>query len=155
MRYDLVLNSFTKDAFVKGTIIVNAGGDMLRPFVDIQDVAWAYAAALELPDEKVGGKIFNVVRENRKIKDVAEEFVRIIKERTGKEIALDVKPFEPVYHYQADNSAFARTFGFLATRPLDDAIMEIWNQLAAGHDWENKKYYNDVWHFEALRLGLI
>lgn len=57
MRYDLVLNSFVKDAFCRRRLTINAGGQIWRPLVDIQDVVWAYIKALELPLGKIGGKI--------------------------------------------------------------------------------------------------
>lgn len=79
MRYDLVLNSFTKDAFRQKKIVVNAGGEIFRPMIDIQDAIFAYISALELPLEKVGNKIFNVVSNNQKIGDLALEFKKIIK----------------------------------------------------------------------------
>lgn len=146
MRYDLVINAFTKDAFSKGVVTVHAGGEMFRPFVDIQDVLNAYVAALELPIETVGGQVFNVVRDNKKIAELARECVSIIEEATGRTIELDVRPFESTLSYRADNSKFTRAFGLAPARPLRDAIGETWKALEAGHDFSNPRYYNDTWY---------
>ena len=155
MRYDLVINSFTKDAFSKKEILVNAGGEIYRPMVDIKDIINAYITALRLPIEKVSGQIFNIVNENQKIGDLAYEFKRIIKEYKGIDINLDIRPFEVVFNYKADNKKYRNVFESIPSRPLSDAILEIWNHLENGHDFENKKYYNDIWHMESIKQGLI
>ncbi len=64
MRYDLVLNAFTRDAFLGKKLTVNSGGQVWRPLLDIQDAVWAYIQALEMPLEKVSGKMFNVCNKN-------------------------------------------------------------------------------------------
>src|SRR5438132_10949084 len=47
MRYDVVLNSFVKDAMWQGKLFVHYGGAMWRPLIDVRDVARAYVVALE------------------------------------------------------------------------------------------------------------
>ena len=47
MRYDLVVNSFVKDALATGKIHVHFGGAMWRPLIDVRDVARAYVTAIE------------------------------------------------------------------------------------------------------------
>src|SRR3989442_10074056 len=59
MRYDLVVNTFVKDALSTGRITLHYGGEMWRPLVDIRDAARAYIAAIEAPEEAVRGEIFN------------------------------------------------------------------------------------------------
>ena len=77
MRFDLVVNTFVKDALLKGQLSLHGGGWMWRPLVDVRDVADAMIAvyggprgararrdlqrlALELPDPRardVGGRL--------------------------------------------------------------------------------------------------
>jgi len=155
MRYDLVVNAFTKDAFKDKKISVHAAGEIYRPLTDIQDVVFAYTKALELPLEMVGGQIFNIAGENKKIGAFAEEFEEYIQEKIEEPIEIDVHPFEVVMNYKADNKKFKDVFGWTPQRTRKEAIFEIWDQLAAGHDYTNPKYYNDAWHKEALAQGIL
>ncbi len=151
MRYDLVVNSFTKDAFSKRRINVHAGGEIYRPMVDIQDVAEAYCAALELPLNVVGGKIYNIVQSNWRIGDLAEKFRETMKSRKGIDVAVDVEPYGAARNYQADGTRFATDFKLAAIRPLEDAISELWQNLEQGHDFKNPKWYNDIWQIEKMK----
>ena len=45
MRFDLVVNTFVKDALLKGALSLHGGGWMWRPLVDVQDVSDAMIAA--------------------------------------------------------------------------------------------------------------
>lgn len=155
MRYDLVLNSFAKDAFSRRKITVNADGHMHRPMLDIQDAVAAYIAALELPLELVGADTFNVVTANHMIIDLAREFQEILNARKQIAIELDIRPFEVVLDYQADDSKFREVFNLDPVRPLDKAILEIWDALESGDDYTNPRCYNDLWHKEALKQGLL
>lgn len=156
MRYDLVLNAFTKDAFCSRRLIVNAGGQIWRPLVDIRDVVWAYIQALEMPLEKIGGRIFNVCTENYNIGELAERFKKIIKEGKGIDLTLNIQPVGITRNYKADNSLFKEVFQFTPTRSLEEAIFEMWNDLEKSpKDVSNPIYYNDKWEIQLLEAGLI
>jgi nucleoside-diphosphate-sugar epimerase len=155
MRYDLIINSFTKDAFSKRKITVSSNGELYRPMIDIQDAVAAYLKALELPAEKVSGQAFNVVTHNRKIGDLANEFRDIIKKEKGIDIEVELKPFEVAYSYQADMSKFTSVFGTDRRRSTSEAILEIWKMLEAGHDFTQVRYYNDPWYIKLFQEGRV
>src|SRR5262249_11024402 len=71
MRYDLVVNTFVKDAMKKGHITLHYGGEMWRPLVDVHDVARAYIACLRAEEDKVAGQIFNLAYRNFRISELA------------------------------------------------------------------------------------
>ena len=71
MRFDLVVNTFVKDAISKGRLSLHGGGWMWRPLVDVTDVARAHIHCLEAPVEQVGGQIFNLMHDNYQIRELA------------------------------------------------------------------------------------
>jgi len=148
MRYDLVFNSFVKDAFHKKILTVDAGGEIWRPMIDIQDAADAYIDAIELPLEKVGGKIFNIAHENWSIGNLAKEVQKILKEKKGVDIKLDIRPLTYTRNYKADTSAFNNAFDFKPSRTMDEAIFEIWDHLENDkeHDPHHIRHYGDKWY---------
>lgn len=156
MRYDLVFNSFSKDAFLKRMLTVDAGGEIWRPMIDIQDAADAYVKCIELPLKDVGGKIFNVADENFKIGDLAHKFQKVLKKK-GIKIDLDIKPYGLTRNYKADTSLFKKTFKFKPSRSMEEAFLEIWTHLEdADHDPNNPLYYGDLWYrkYFATKEGL-
>lgn len=146
MRYDLVVNSFTKDAFTKKKITVHAGGNIYRPMLDVQDAVAAYQTALELPIKAVGGRIFNVSHGNWQIADLGKEVVDIIRKKKGVDVAMDVLPVGVARNYLMDTNLFKKTFGLKPSRPISAAVMEVWEKLEAGHDHADKRFYTDLWH---------
>lgn len=156
MRYDLVLNSFIKDAFLKHRIIVNAGGQIWRPMIDIQDVVQAYIKAIELPLEKIGGKIFNISNENWNIGEFAKKFQKIIKERKNIDIEIDVQPVGITRNYKSDNLLFKETFLYNPSRNLESAISEIWDCLEKNpKEAIDPVNYNDKWEIDLIYKGKL
>lgn len=155
MRYDLVLNSFVKDAFLRHRLTVNAGGQIWRPLVDIQDVIWTYLKALEMPVDKIGGKMFNICDKNWNIKELAETVKRILKEEKNIDIEIDVQPIGITRNYQVDNALFKKVFQFKPCRTLKEAILEIFSHLE-NNSKENPNepiFYNDLWYKEIFKKG--
>lgn len=149
MRYDLVFNSFVKDAYSKKLLTVDAGGEIWRPMIDIEDITETYVKSLELPDKDIGGKIFNVSHENWRIGTLAENIRDIIKHKKGINIKLDVKPYGLTRNYKMDNSNFLKAFGFKSKRDMEDALLEIWDHLEGDTDHKdttNPIFYNDKWY---------
>ncbi|MBI4114619.1 MAG: SDR family oxidoreductase [Candidatus Niyogibacteria bacterium] len=148
MRYDLVLNSFAKDAFYKKCLTIDAGGEIWRPMIDIADVVNIYIKALELPAEKIGGKIFNIADQNWNIGELAR-FVRdTLKKEKGIDISLDVKSYGIARNYKVDTSLFKETFGFHPSRTMREALFEMWSRFEheKDHNPHNDIYYGDKWY---------
>lgn len=156
MRYDLVLNSFVKDAFSRRRLTVNADGQIWRPLVDIQDVVWAYLKALEMPLDKIGGKTFNVCNENWNIGELAKEVKRILKEKKNIAVEIDLQSVGIARNYKVDNSLFKEIFQFTSSRTIEDTIFEIWNHLEKHpDDISNPIYYNDRWEIQLMEAGQL
>jgi nucleoside-diphosphate-sugar epimerase len=59
MRLDLLVNTFTANAFFDRRIHV-LGGQQYRPNVHVQDAAEAFVLASQAPDEQARGEVFNI-----------------------------------------------------------------------------------------------
>jgi len=147
MRYDLVFNSFTRDAFSKQALTLDGGGRVWRPLIDIQDVVNSYIKGLELPLQSVGAKIFNVADTNWKISDLAEEIKNIIYRKKGMKITTHEGPPKIARNYSADNSLFKSVFSFTPSRTMESALLEIWKHLEEkGSDPYESIHNNDAWY---------
>jgi nucleoside-diphosphate-sugar epimerase len=60
MRFDLVINVMTLDAWRDRKIYVVGGGQQWRPLVHLRDVCRAFLRVLESPAERVAGRVYNV-----------------------------------------------------------------------------------------------
>lgn len=154
MRFDLIVNAFTKDAFSRRHLTVDAGGQVWRPLVDIQDAVAAYIKALELPLEKIGGKIFNISNDNWNAGELAKHVQQIVKEKKGIDVEIEVRPVNITRNYKADNSLFKKTFQFVPIRSLEEAIWEIWDYLESNPQAVNDPiHYNDKWYLQAIETS--
>lgn len=151
MRFDLIINAFTKDAFSKKLLTVDAGGQVWRPILDIHDAVLAYIKALELPLEKIGGKIFNINNDNWNAGELAEKVRGIIKDKKDIDIKIDTRPVNITRNYKADNTLFKEIFQLAPSRSLDEIIFEIWDHLEKNPEMAgNPIYYNDKWHLRLM-----
>jgi nucleoside-diphosphate-sugar epimerase len=156
MRYDLVLNSFVKDSFLQKKMTVHCSGQIWRPLIDIQDVTWAYIRALELPVDKIGGKIFNISDNNWNLLELAKEVKKILKKEKGVDPEIYIEPVGITRNYQADNTLFKKIFGYKPQRRLKDAILEIWNHLEKDpKDPLDTIHYNDKWLISLIKSKKI
>ncbi|MFC1496436.1 NAD-dependent epimerase/dehydratase family protein, partial [Candidatus Margulisiibacteriota bacterium] len=80
MRWDLVVNTMTKDAYSKKKIHVYCAGDNWRPLVHVKDVVRAHLACLQAPEKKVAGQIFNLVDKNYRILELGHWVKEILKD---------------------------------------------------------------------------
>ena len=72
-RFDLVVNTFAKNAYFNKKITVH-GGNQWRPNIHVEDIANGIIAVINSPQSKVGNKIFNLSNDNlnHKIINIAQ-----------------------------------------------------------------------------------
>jgi nucleoside-diphosphate-sugar epimerase len=147
MRWDLVVNTMTKDAFSKGKINVYCAGDNWRPLVSVIDVARAHIKCIEAPEAKVNGEIFNLVYKNFRILELAHWIKEALKTSLDK-IDIDVK-FGSVEQrsYRVSGEKMKDILGFEPKQSVEAATKEILASLKAGKntDYANPIYYNINW----------
>jgi len=125
MRFDLVVNTFVKDALLSGTLKLHGGGWMWRPLVDIRDCADAMIAGYEAPAETVRGEIFNVVHSNYQIRELAMIVAGSV-QLTGRSVALEeVGELKLTRNYECANAKLSTTLGFIPRHSVLDAVTDI------------------------------
>jgi nucleoside-diphosphate-sugar epimerase len=148
MRWDLVVNTMTKDAFSKGKIHVYCAGDSWRPLVSVKDVAKAHIKCIEAPEKKVKGEIFNLVYKNFRILELAHWLKEALKPALKRDIDIDVQ-FGKVESrsYRISGRKMKDVLGFEPEHSVEDSALEILSSLQKGKftDFSNPIYYNIDW----------
>jgi nucleoside-diphosphate-sugar epimerase len=147
MRYDLVLNTFVKDALSKGTINLHYGGAMWRPLIDVRDVARGYVTGLQAPTEKVSGQIFNLVAGNFRISELALRAQAALAD-LGIETKLDVDfGYRLVRSYRVSGEKASRVLNFAPRVSVEESVGRMVSEIEDhGYtDFGHPRYYNIDW----------
>ncbi len=146
MRYDLVVNTFLKDALTKGKINLYFGGEMWRPLVEVRDVAKAYIACLQADEEKVRGQIFNVTYKNFRISELALHVQKALKE-SG--INVEIVPnyaYKGVRNYRVSGKKMQNLLNFTPSISIEESVKHMLENIKAKYDdFDNPRYYNIKW----------
>ncbi len=139
LRLDLAVNILTNFAINKGFIKV-FGGEQKRPNLHIQDMTDLYCFVLELPHEKIHGKIFNAGYENFKMKDIAQ----MVKNVVG-EVDIKTEPTDDNRSYHISSALIKKEIGFEPKHSIEDAVSDLKDAFDKGliqNSFENEKYFN-------------
>jgi nucleoside-diphosphate-sugar epimerase len=147
MRYDLVVNTFVKDALDAGTLHVFYGGEMWRPLIDVKDVARAYVIALECDAELIRGQVFNLARENFRISELAlrsQLALRAI--GVPAELDADYAP-RMIRSYRISSEKVEKILGFRSQVSVEESIGHMVKEIRARGliDFTHPRYYNIEW----------
>jgi nucleoside-diphosphate-sugar epimerase len=147
MRYDLVINTFIKDALSKGILTIHYGGEIWRPLVDIRDVARAYIACLEADAALVRAQIFNVCFNNMRISELALR-VRETLRQLG--VTVDIQPdygYKAVRNYRVSTKKIEQVLGIYPKVTIEESVADMVQKIRQyGYvDFDNPKYYNIRW----------
>jgi nucleoside-diphosphate-sugar epimerase len=155
MRYDLVVNTFVRDALARGRLTLHHGGEMWRPLVDVRDAAQAYVALVEAEDSTVRGEIFNLCYQNLRISELA---LRVREALRGLRIEVDIRPdyqHGSVRNYRVSGEKIGRVLNFRPKVSIEESATDMVQRLRADGrtDFENPRYYNIRWlqHLEDER----
>src|SRR5215211_7323886 len=151
MRFDLVVNTFVKDALLKGELTLHGGGWMWRPLVDVRDVSDAMIAVLEAPSELVRGEIFNVLHSNYQIRELAMLVAGSV-QLIGRTVTLREAPAPRLTRdYECSNTKLASRLGFQPSRSVVEAIDGILSSI----DLEDKMMLSDPRFYNIRWLELL
>ncbi len=139
-RLDVVVNILTNLAINENRIRV-FGGDQKRPNLHIEDMCDIYLKLLELSDERIDGKTWNVGYENHTLMQLAE----IIRSVVNRNLPIQVVPTDDHRSYQVSSKKIARDIGFRPSRTIEDAVRGLKAAFDAGKlpdSLENPRYFN-------------
>jgi len=147
MRFDLVVNTFLKDALTRGKITIHYGGEMWRPLVDVRDVARAYIACLEADEHKVRGQIFNIIYRNMRISELA---LRVKEGLATHGVKIEIVPdygYEGVRNYRVSARKIETVLDFRPVVTIEESVANCLEKLRSLSmtDFENPRYYNIRW----------
>ena len=147
MRFDLVVNTFLKDALTRGRLTVHYGGEMWRPLLDVRDAARAYIACLEADEQKVRGQIFNVIYRNMRISELALR-VKESLAKHGLQIGIDADyGYEGVRNYRVSSRKIETVLDFRPVVTVEESVSTSLEKLRgmSPSEFENPRYYNIRW----------
>jgi len=146
MRYDLVVNTFVKDALMTGGLKVFCGGEMWRPLVDVNDAAKAYICCVEAPEQKVRGQIFNLVFKNYRILELAHWVREAFKPIKRVEIEVDYSEYR-TRSYRVSGQKIETVLGFKPSVSVKESVEHMVRMIQKhGYgDFLNPRYYNIQW----------
>ncbi len=124
MRFDLMVNHFTKDAFLRGSVeIYNPW--VRRPFIHVRDLA---RAIIHLVEGEFWGEVFNVGSPEGNL--TKGELAEIVSGITGARV-VSVEGFGDPRDYEVSFEKLLRT-GFKPALSVADGVREIWKALKEG-----------------------
>ena len=130
MRFDLVVNLMTMQAWKERKIHVLGGGKQWRPVVHIKDVAKAFLSILESERGRVNGEVFNVGsnQQNHQVIQIANMVRDVIPY-----VELEVVREDPdKRNYNVCFDKIFKVLGFRVERTVHEGIVEIKQALENG-----------------------
>lgn len=154
MRYDLVVNTMIKDAFMTGNIKILAAGKQWRPLITVNDAALGYLQVIKAPVKKINKEIFNLLSFNYRIIDVAKKVKRALS--PFKKVTLDIETdLAETRSYKVSNQKMKQQLNFLPLETIENGTVDIAKQIKSGHidDFTNPSYYNIQWMKQRYQKG--
>jgi nucleoside-diphosphate-sugar epimerase len=147
MRYDLVVNTFVKDAMSKGHVTLHYGGQMWRPLVDVRDAARAYVMAMEAEESKVASQIFNIVAENFRISELALRVCEALREIGVSVEIQSTFQYAGIRNYRVSGKKILREFNYKPLISVQESVKHMVENIRSyGYtNFDHDRYYNIRW----------
>jgi nucleoside-diphosphate-sugar epimerase len=151
MRFDLVVNTFVKDALLEERLELHGGGWMWRPLVDVRDASDALILGLEAPTDLVRGEIFNVLHSNYQIRELAMLVAGSV-QLLGRPVRLEQTSLpEFIRNYECSNAKLSTRLGFIPSRSVVEAVTDLLSTI----DLEDRAMLTDPRHYNIRWLELL
>src|SRR3990167_180290 len=152
MRYDIVVNTFVKDALKNKKLKLNGGGENWRPLIDVNDMCEIYARCVLL--DKTG--IYNAVGYNIRISELALRTFSILKEM-GHDLAISCDylfPKSEIRNYRVDGTKLRNEIHYQPPTAVETSIKQMLLNIENVSDFDNPIYYNIAWTKQFLQHWL-
>ena len=143
MRFDLVVNLMVLTAFETGKIIITGGGDQWRPLVHLHDISVAVTMILTQNPKDVNCEIFNIGRENIKVKTLAYQIREALDSVIEIQLIAD-DPDKRDYHISFEKAA--AKIGFIASTTIEEGAIEVHRGLISGEISRTDKTSTVGWY---------
>jgi nucleoside-diphosphate-sugar epimerase len=163
MRFDLVLNTMVRDAYLTG--VINAV-PCFRPLIDINDVCLPHVNAMNLPTYRLANfdmspssstkyQVYNLVSKNYDIIELAFEVAKVLEAKVGLKAIVNVDKHSPdTRSYRISNHKALMGIGFVPRVKIEDAIMKLWNWISTSKiDLNDPMFYNLQVMAEIMKKG--
>lgn len=147
MRYDLLINTFVRDALATGRMNLHSRGEMWRPVLEVRDAARAYIACLEAPEEALRGQVFNAARGNYRVSELALRVHQALRS-AGEASEIGMEPgHDGACNYRVSCARINKVLGFAPEISLEDSVAHMLLEIRASHftDFHNARYCNVKW----------
>jgi nucleoside-diphosphate-sugar epimerase len=146
MRWDLVVNTMTKDAFLRNKIFIYGDGKYWRPLVQVGDVAEAHMRLVRAEEGKVKGQVFNLVHQNYLILELGQHVNEVLKGELNTRVEILPGTTEN-RSYRVSGDKIRKILDWEPEITVKQGALEILDKLNAGKytDFDNPIYYNIQW----------
>jgi len=141
MRFDILVNGMTLNAYIEGKISMMRDGTQKRPLVHVFDVSRAIHKTLQTDDE-TSGEIINVGHEdlNYRVMDVAG----IVKKVTNGEITIYGDP--DIRSYAVKFEKAREMLDFVPIFNVEDGVKQIYHELLIGNLRQDPRWITVRWY---------
>jgi nucleoside-diphosphate-sugar epimerase len=142
-RFDLLVNQFVLDAFIKRELLIYQRG-YSRSFIHVLDVVRGLLLGLDTPDEKARGQVYNLGTDDGNY--TKDQIVQLIIKRLP-EVFVQYKDLTFGGDRRDITVSFEkirRELGFTASLTVDDGVREVVNALRLGliREPQHERYRN-------------
>jgi nucleoside-diphosphate-sugar epimerase len=121
MRFDLLVNTMTKDALLNGKINV-VGPSLWRPYIDIKDLVNVYEKCI-ISDINISGT-FNVVTDNAQIITIAQMVQEQLKSNNIS-VNIEIQDKLDKRNYKVSGNKFTDVFNMKYKHTILDMVQSI------------------------------
>jgi nucleoside-diphosphate-sugar epimerase len=146
MRFDLSVNILTNLAVNKRQITV-FGGSQKRPNIHIDDLSELYCRLLQLPADKIDGKVYNAGYQNHTIAELADIVKKVVEREFPEKAPIEIvtSATDDLRSYHISSGKIEKELGYKPRRSVEDAVADLCRAFRTGkfkNTLDDSRYFN-------------